>query len=229
VYPKVGAPPFPAPALGSDPQQGFAYHIYCQPGSGDGPVQGLICDAALALFGQEYFPFLRKNPQVAGFMTEFGAVGDDPQELGQVGKLLGTADAHFQSWTYWQWKRFEDLTTANAKEALYDDNGQLERAKLAALSRTYAQAIAGRPQRMAFDPATAAFELVYAPEALGAPTEVYLNEPVHYPDGVAIDVQPPGCVRVARAPNRVLLHTAGAAAGCEEVTLRLTKASAVLV
>ena len=46
IHPKV----FPAPALGDDPQQALAYHIYCAPGDGDSWPAGLLCDAAQSIF-----------------------------------------------------------------------------------------------------------------------------------------------------------------------------------
>ena len=60
-----------------------------------------------------------------------------------------------------QFKLFQDLTTAGPTESLYDQNGNLEIAKVKALSRTYAQAIAGVPISMIFDPNTSHFHLSY--------------------------------------------------------------------
>ena len=50
-------------------------------------------------------------------------------------------------WSYWQFKKFQDITTATkpgAAESFYTEDGKLELNKVKALSRTYAQAIAGR-------------------------------------------------------------------------------------
>ena len=49
-------------------------------------------------------------------------------------------------WSYWQFKKYQDLTTAAkpaTTESFYNDDGELEMNKVQALSRSYAQAIAG--------------------------------------------------------------------------------------
>merc|ERR1712135_281743 len=80
--------------------------------------------------------------------TEFGAVGGNPLELKHLDRLFSMVDDQFQSWAYWELKTYKDFTTANAAESLYDVDGKIETAKLATLSRTYAQAIAGDPISM---------------------------------------------------------------------------------
>ncbi len=47
-------------------------------------------------------------------------------------------------WSYWQFKKFQDLTTAASPattESFYAEDGELEVNKVRALSRSYAQAI----------------------------------------------------------------------------------------
>jgi hypothetical protein len=49
-------------------------------------------------------------------------------------------------WSYWQFKKFQDITTTTipaTTESFYTDDGELEVNKVRALSRSYAQAIAG--------------------------------------------------------------------------------------
>jgi endoglycosylceramidase len=76
---------------------------------------------------------------------------------------LEQADKHIQSWAYWQFKFFQDLTTASAAggESFYLGNGTLDAQKVRALSRTYAQAIAGVPSVHSFDPLSSNFTLAY--------------------------------------------------------------------
>jgi len=195
VAPKVGAVKlFPDLPLGNDTQQGLAYHIYCFPGDGDNILADIICRASLALYYATYYPFLGEHKNVGGFMTEFGAVGGNPGELSHLDMLLQTADDHLQSWTYWMLKKYDDFTTANAAESLYDDAGKLEVAKLKTLSRTYAQAIAGLPGRMTFDPGTAEFHLDFVATVTSAPTVIYLNEDLYYPNGYVVEVQSTSCL-----------------------------------
>jgi len=216
--------------LGPEAQQGLAYHIYCAAGDGDGPVAGLLCDAAQAAYERTYYPFLQKHRGVAGFMTEFGAIGGNPGELKHLDRLLAAADAHFQSWAYWQLKKYGDFTTANAAESLYDEQGRLEVRKLKTLSRTYAPAIAGSPLHMAFDPATAAFELDFNATVVGEPTELYLNEPLYYPHGYRLAIEPQHCLSPGkRLQNRVELFLKDRACLGAVVKVRLTPEPAVLL
>mmetsp|Transcript_6483 Transcript_6483/g.19660 ORF Transcript_6483/g.19660 Transcript_6483/m.19660 type:complete len:534 (-) Transcript_6483:205-1806(-) len=205
VLPKVGSSLFPELVLGNDTQQGLAYHVYCQPGDGNSTVAGLICAAAQAAFTHSYYPYLERNRGLGGFMTEFGAVGGNEGELEHLNWLMKTADEHFQSWAYWQLKLYQDFTTANAAESLYDAQGRLNVPKLKALSRTYAPAIAGAPLRMSFDPATAAFELDFNASVAGAPTEIYLNEDLSYQHGYTVEVAPPGCMQTSK-PEKNRIH-----------------------
>jgi len=184
---------FPEPVLGEDDQQGLAYHIYCFPGDGASTASGIICDAAQAVYDHTYFQWLEKNPTTAVFMTEFGAVEGNELELVHLNNLLKTMDDKLQGWAYWQLKKFEDITTANADESLYNEKGELEMAKLKVLSRTYAQATAGPISTMEFDPDTAVFELNFNLTVTSAPTEIYLNEELHYPNGHKVTARPAGC------------------------------------
>ncbi|CAE7153494.1 unnamed protein product [Symbiodinium pilosum] len=211
VWPKIGAPVFPGPALGDDSQQGLAYHIYCAPGDGSNVAAGLVCDAAQTIFEHTFYPFLRSHKSLVGFMTEFGAVGGNRLELVHLTNLLEAADEHLQSWTYWQLKKFKDFTTANAEEPLFRPDGQVETGKLRTLSRTYAPAIAGIPTKMHFDK-TGVFELDFLATVQDAPTEIYLNEALHYPEGYSMEVDPSNCLSVQKAQrnylNLTLAHSA---------------------
>jgi len=202
VVPKL-SDAFPEPAL-EDEQQGLAYHIYCQAGDGDSIVAAAVCLVAQDLFADLYYGFLHKHKGIAGFMTEFGAIGGSPTELKHLHRLLAFADGEFQSWAYWMLKRYHDFTTANAAESLYDEHGNLEVAKLKALSRTYAPAIAGTPQKMAFNPDTGSFTLEFVATVSEAPTEVYLNEELNYPSGYSVEVTPAHCVQQQKKePNYI--------------------------
>jgi len=194
--PMLAAPPFNGPVLGDDPQQVLAYHVYCEPGDGKDLAARLECLAAQT-------------------------VGSSAGEISHLNRLLGIADDHVQSWAYWQLKKYQDFTTMNDAESLYWPNGTLEETKLKTLSRTYAQAIAGLPLRMSFDPITAVFELRYNATVSEAPTEVYLNEVLHYPQGFAIDVDPKDCATLTLAKNRVHATTSSQCIG-EVITLRLS-------
>ena len=64
--------------------------------------------------------------------------------------------------------------------------------KVRALSRSYAQAIAGQPITMEFLPNTNAFRLQFTINTdIKQPTIIYINEDLNYPRGVRITVNPP--------------------------------------
>ncbi len=63
-------------------------------------------------------------------------------------------------------------------------------------SRTYAQAISGTTQQMSFNSTTKEFNLVYTilPNC-AMPTEIYLNEQIHYPQGFTVNISPANAAR----------------------------------
>lgn len=207
ALPMVWSEPFDKLALGNDTQQGLAYHVYCQPDM-DGLINSIICNMVQQFAYQEYFDFVKlfRSKGLGSFMSEFGAIGQSQAEHWEVDRLLTVADDNLQSWTYWQLKQFHDLTTANRAESLYDEDGKLEMAKLKLLSRTYAQAIAGKPQRMIFQSWDAFFKLTWNASVTTAPTEIYLNEALHYPLGYDVEIRPHGCFRQEFVGNGLHLH-----------------------
>lgn len=86
--------------------------------------------------------------RVGAFMTEFGALSNSRKSAGEVTVLTDEMAKYFRSWTYWQFKYFDDITTAadpGTTESFYDVNGHLQENKVKALARPYAYAICGRP------------------------------------------------------------------------------------
>ena len=77
----------------------------------------------------------RKKIGGAGFMTEFGALRGTPPGVDSLNYLLDKADSEIQSWSYWQYKFFEDITTASqdGAESFYV-NGTLDIAKVSLFS-----------------------------------------------------------------------------------------------
>jgi len=118
----------------------------------------------------------------------------------------------YLGWSYWQFKKYQDLTTAASPattESFYTEDGELEVNKVRALSRSYAQAIAGifnnhdlflitlmflrlgQPLSMVFDATTARFQLVFIINTdIHQPTIIYINEELNYPQGCDINVTP---------------------------------------
>ena len=87
------------------------------------------------------------------------------------------------------------------------------------LSRTYPQAVAGRPTSMSFDPTNGAFHLVYIPDhAVHAPTVVFVPTQVHYPSGYCARANG---ARVISKPGSEVLLVQNARAG-RSVTVSVT-------
>lgn len=68
---------------------------------------------------------------VAGFLTEFGAMRGTQIGVDSLNYVLNTADAQIQSWAYWQFKYYHDITTASpdGAESFYI-NGTLDTTKV---------------------------------------------------------------------------------------------------
>lgn len=126
-----------------------------------------------------------------GFLTEWGAFNNYTINVQDTDNFLGVADSNLQSWSYWMFKGYGDYTTAAQAryEGFYDENGDLQQLKVKHMSRTYAQAIAGRPTLMNFNTETALFQLTYVVGST-AQTEIYLNSQWWYPGGFAVVFTP---------------------------------------
>jgi hypothetical protein len=76
---------------------------------------------------------------------------------------------------YWQGELFSRWNPSDEAISVY--------------SRSFAQAVAGTPTSMTFDPQSAQFQLCYVVDpTIIAPTEIYGNFKVHYPNGVDVAV-----------------------------------------
>ncbi|EGG17200.1 hypothetical protein DFA_08187 [Cavenderia fasciculata] len=164
-------------------RQILSYHIYCGT-SGSGPRYIGLCDDENEVFLSGAMKDLKRLGG-GGFMTEFGAIGNSTKSMEMITYMMEQADRHLQSWTYWQYKFYNDITTSGPEESLYLADGSLDVEKVMTLSRTYARAIAGEPISMYFDITTSQFLFSYKINtAITQPTEIYFNRQFHYSSGV---------------------------------------------
>ena len=64
-------------------------------------------------------------------MTEFGASENTRGDIYALEHTIQLAESHQQSWMYWQFKYYHDITTCTPEgEALYFSNGTVSQAKL---------------------------------------------------------------------------------------------------
>merc|ERR1711934_400553 len=130
--------------------------------------------------------------QVAGMVTEFALEevtdeGDPTEE--HLGYLLDVMDSHLQGWIAWSYKGFDPEQLAQPPPFVAVCTGcssglfpglpldtSLSWPTAKALARTYAQAVQGDTQSMAFNMTTGRFILEFvADPSIDAPTEVYVN------------------------------------------------------
>ena len=93
----------------------FAYHSYCASEPDGSPADWGLCEVLVRGAWEGAARNLNAlGPSVGGFLTEFGAVSDDPKSLALLRLQTGGADSLLQSWAYWTYKSFDDITTQNA-------------------------------------------------------------------------------------------------------------------
>jgi endoglycosylceramidase len=180
-------------------RQALAYHIYCPAQNTSSVVRQMACDAVDDLFLAQ-----RRNDAarlgVGLVMTEFGAAEAVAADLAQLARTTAVADRFQQSWMYWQFKYFQDITTCTPQgESLYNADGSICAEKLDVLSRTYPQAVAGQLENFEYDVHSRVFRMHYrllSPEifaaaegtGVGLQTEIYVNRELAYPHGLKVSV-----------------------------------------
>ena len=124
-----------------------SYHIYC--GGKTDPKYDYICDKDYSKADNHYISLRKKWGGLSSFLTEFGAIPGHPgADISTTDFLLNLTEEKFNSWAYWQYKYYEDYTTAarpQEAEGLWDGKGNIIQPKLDLLVRPYAYKICGTP------------------------------------------------------------------------------------
>jgi endoglycosylceramidase len=174
-------------------KQVLSYHLYCPIVTSQGqPVYPSFCQKFDELTLQSKFDNY-KRLGVGGFLTEFGALSDSTGSADEVLRITKFAEDNFQSWIYWQFKYYNDVTTAAkpaTTESFYFENGTLQQHKVRALSHPYAYAICGEPVSSSFT--NSSFILTYLLNYCGDSiySEIYINEPLYYEKGFGVIFEP---------------------------------------
>ena len=132
------------------------------------------------------------------FLTEFDISNDDETEdqFVAMSTTMDYCDEYFVSWIGWEYKPFAgalaDGTCTGCGYGVFHSNGTENVLVRKALSRTYAQMVAGRTQFQKFDWALGGnFTLIYAIDtSIKEPTTIYLNKQYWYPNGYELVVVP---------------------------------------
>jgi endoglycosylceramidase len=176
-----------------DDRQALSYHIYCP--LSDPSVKA---EAACDVINSELFNNRQRDVERLGggwLMTEFGASRDIKGDMYALNFLCEKMDKHQQSWMYWQYKYYNDITTCTPEgEALYLNNGTVAQDKLRVLSRSYPEVVAGTLLDYSFHvELSGLFTMNYQPWTASASTNplarissVYYNEELYYPKGVHV-------------------------------------------
>lgn len=201
----------------------FNVHVYCPDRS---PVTGNPYNVATCST-EESRAFRRRLIERLGMasrqqpdgpamiVTEFGATSD-PAVLRNT---TAGFDRSLMSWIYWAWKYYRD-PTGSSDEALVKVTGRL-RPTASVLSQVYAEAIAGTPQSMSFDPTTARFLLRYRTRRrVTTPTLIVVPTTVHYRRGYCARVI--GGTVLSPLDSSLLEVSGGDVGRAHEVTVRVS-------
>eukprot|EP00128_Syssomonas_multiformis_P001857 Colp12_sorted_trinity150504_noHs@14735 len=184
----VGFPDTPGGASYND-RQASAYHIYCPNIDATGaPTNDYVCDTYARLrLGQKVD--VANKEGTMGIMTEFGSTDNTPSGLRHIKVLADIADTKLQSWAYWQYKLYDDISTTSVLQGMFDESGPVE-GKVHALARPYPMATQGLLQSVNFNAENTTFTFTFtANPSIRAPTEVYLGAH-NFPAGCHVAVMP---------------------------------------
>lgn len=172
-------------------RQAYAFHIYCVNESLR--VLEPFCDLAYDL---GWFAAMRSQVGGGRMLTEFGAVGDSAVALDGLRAMTRDADSFLQSWAYWTYKPFDDITTSGAPgaEGFYRPDGTLQESKVAVLARPFAPVVAGLPLLSRYSDADGTFTLRYRVlrSTSSAVSRIFKHGRYHYPSGYTVAISPAG-------------------------------------
>jgi len=192
----------------------FAYHYYHPP--------DLMSPASYMFYRTRD----AKRLASAGFMTEFSASWNVPDSSAPAHSLKSTlevitaAENYTQSWSGWQYKVFHPATGRHPMTpgdmSMFHPDGTLDTGIVSAVSQPYARAIAGTIQYNKFTEAKhgiwpfgsrSSYVLEYnARASCQLPTEIYLNEAMHFPGGISVTVTPPNVAKAVYDAKAKLVH-----------------------
>ncbi|MET0839207.1 MAG: cellulase family glycosylhydrolase [Marmoricola sp.] len=177
-------------AVAGEKNLGFSWHNYCPdvffesqgiPGGDTENCRAYTADRENHAIDQAG----RMN--AAAVMTEWGATDN----VKAIGIDADGADDAEMGWMYWAYKHWEDPTTADDAQGLFEDDADLSTVKmdkLRQLVRTYPQATAGTPTGIEYDATTGLFSMTYTPNrAITQPTQVFVS-PLTSPRGYDVKV-----------------------------------------
>jgi endoglycosylceramidase len=171
----------------SAPRLVLNFHDYCflhVPNGPEPPSYGQVCGplerniftVRAGERGRDATPQQPGGP--AWMLTEFGATTD----AADLARVTADANGALSGWIYWQWIRYDDPTGSHTS-GLWPPDAATEPLETT-LAQPYAEAVAGTPTSMGFDPVTGAFTVRYrADPHIHQPTVVFVPVAEQYPGG----------------------------------------------
>lgn len=196
-------------------RQLFSYHLYCSP-LGD-PVDFDACKIDLDSQDRIY-KGQASQMDVGGILSEFGAISGKPGVGIDVNSyILDLADERFHSWSYWQYKYYNDYTTLarpSEEEGFFDITGKIIPEKLKLLSRPYATQICGKPVKMSFKNGELRISFVNDRKCSnGEFIKFYANTDFYYKNGMVLESSCDECEVKKVEQNYFLIDHSGVEEG----------------
>ena len=161
-------------------RQVYSYHVYC----GFTPVNVFMKYGCQGIDWFQAHQKLSKAKELGfgTFLTEFGALYNTEREIEEIANVARKAENQFQSWAYWQFKNFQDITTSSvgSQETFYLEDGSLQENKVKALVVTYMYALCGVPISNDFNRDTGVYSIEFLPGKCAKNSEIYISEDYYY-------------------------------------------------
>jgi endoglycosylceramidase len=182
----IGITPEISGLNGTDPNIALSDHVYCPYTQTDLNFVDSLCKSSeQSSFAEEQT--VANDNGGAWLTTEMGATND----IRDIRDATGLADSNLEGWSEWAWKLYGDPTGNSGEQMVTSDTGNivLEPKVTEGLERTYADAVAGTPTAMSFNPSTLAFSFTYTPDAAlnSAGTDIFVPTSL-YTKGAVVTV-----------------------------------------
>lgn len=132
-------------------------------------------------------------------MSEMYVIGDEGKRNQEAMDIM---DDNLQSWLGWIYKSF---IKGMKSTFFYNDDLSEKKESIEIISRTYAQAVAGKTISQSFNRTNKEFRLKYELCVSCGETVIYYNKELAYPRGVEVIIEPSDAVDYSVDQNFVIV------------------------